>query len=272
MDIVPEDWRNRQRITLTLAGEFLRRHATRRCRFEPVGAAQGWSPRSFAESVTELQAMGYRHVALGGMAYSKNAELLACLEGVNTVRHPETQLHIFGVKRPELVPEFRRFGVTSFDSTSPLKQAFMDDKDNYYAPGRTYIALRVPQVGENARLKKRIGAGQVDQAEAVRLERRCLEALLGYDAYPPRATLDDALSALRAYEQVHDGKRDRTAAYRETLTDRPWRDCDCVICRRLGIQVIIFRGAERNRRRGFHNLQFTYRQLLRALGQPEETR
>lgn len=40
----------------------------------------------------------------------------------------------------------------------------------------------------------------------------------------------------------------------DVLTDRPWKHCPCEICRRLGVHVIIFRGAERNRRRGFHNL------------------
>jgi hypothetical protein len=33
------------------------------------------------------------------------------------------------------------------------------------------------------------------------------------------------------------------------------------VCTRLGIHVILFRGAERNRRRGFHNLYVFYRQL-----------
>jgi hemerythrin-like domain-containing protein len=40
--------------------------------------------------------------------------------------------------------------------------------------------------------------------------------------------------------------------------------CPCVICRQLGIHVVIFRGAERNRRRGFHNLFVTYTKLRGA--------
>ena len=37
--------------------------------------------------------------------------------------------------------------------------------------------------------------------------------------------------------------------YRQTLGDRPWRRCPCAICRKAGIHVVLFRGAERNRRR-----------------------
>ena len=45
--------------------------------------------------------------------------------------------------------------------------------------------------------------------------------------------------------------------------------CACDICRRDGIQVVIFRGNNRNRRRGFHNTYVFYRLLQQALaGQP----
>jgi hypothetical protein len=198
----------------------------------------------------------------------KSHEVLASLEGAAAVKHAETEFHLFGVTRCHLVKEFARFGVTSFDSTSPLKQAFMDDRDNYYTPDRTYIALRVPQVGSNLKLKKRIATGEVDQAAALRLERACLAALREYDA--GKSDLDATVGALVEYERLHDGVKDRSRAYREVLKDVPWRDCPCVICRRLGIQVLIFRGAERNRRRGFHNLWVTHRVIRRACGPKRE--
>ncbi len=263
VDLVPEEWKKRQEITLELAAAFLHRHAARRCSFTPVGAAQGWSPRSYARCVKALQAMGYRRIGLGGMVPLKNHEVLACLEAVAGVRNPETQFHLFGVTRCLLAAQFQRFGVTSFDSTSPLKQAFMDDRDNYYAPGGTYTAVRVPQVGSNLQMKKRILAGKLDQAAALRCERACLEALAAYER--GERELGEVLRALRAYEELHDGRKDRTAEYRRVLGDRPWESCPCRVCKEVGIQVIIFRGAERNRRRGFHNLWFTYRQLHEVL-------
>jgi hypothetical protein len=259
VDPVPPEWRRRRELTLELAAEFLRRHAARRCRFAPVGVAQGWSPGSYAGSVDALQEMGYRQIALGGMVPLKTNEVIACLHAVAEIRHPETQLHLFGVTRCERAAEFRSYGVTSLDSTSPLKQAFKDDRDNYYAPARTYTAIRVPQVAKHNPLKRMILAGQVEQAEALRRERACLAALGSYDR--GEAGLEPTLEVLSEYERLHDGRRDRTSMYRPVLEDRPWRSCPCRVCRRIGIHVVIFRGAERNRRRGFHNLWLTYQSL-----------
>ena len=51
----------------------------------------------------------------------------------------------------------------------------------------------------------------------------------------------------------------------ETLAARPWAECPCAVCQALGVHVVLFRGAERNRRRGFHNLFVTYRRLQAKL-------
>ena len=71
-----------------------------------------------------------------------------------------------GVTRTDRVMTFASHGVVSFDSTSPLRQAFKDDKDNYYTMDRTYTAIRVPQVEGNPSLQKRIRAGLVSQEQA----------------------------------------------------------------------------------------------------------
>ena len=47
--------------------------------------------------------------------------------------------------------------------------------------------------------------------------------------------------------------------YRRTLEAKPWQDCDCPFCRKLGIQILIFRGGNRNKRRGAHNTAKLYR-------------
>src|SRR5262249_7901183 len=51
----PQDWRERQTITLELGDEFLREHKKRGSHFTPLGVAQGWSPASYAYSVEQLQ-------------------------------------------------------------------------------------------------------------------------------------------------------------------------------------------------------------------------
>ena len=75
---------------------------------------------------------------------------------------------------------------------------------------------------------------------------------------------------LREYDMVHDGRKDRTADSRTVLEDQPWKRCPCQICRHLGIHVVLFRGAERNRRRGFHNLFVTYRRVHAELARMDK--
>jgi hypothetical protein len=251
-DLLPPEWTQRQRMTLELAADFWRRHRERKCAFEPVGVAQGWSPDSYADSVKALQKIGYRRIALGGLVTLKTHEILSVLHAVNRPRRPKTELHLLGVTRCEQIPNFRSYGVTSFDSTSPFRQAFKDERDNYYTMDRTFVALRVPQVEGNVKLQRRICAGEIDQALARKLERNALRALSEFDN--GRASIEAAVGALRAFEEVHDEKHDRTLQYREVLHHAPWKDCDCAVCRDAGIQVMVFRGTERNKRRGFHNL------------------
>ena len=61
------------------------------------------------------------------------------------------------------------------------------------------------------------------------------------------------------------GDEDLLEAYRRTLSDRPWEQCDCPICTEHGIEVCIFRGNNRNRRRGFHNTDRFYDDFSEAL-------
>ncbi len=259
MDSTPEDWQYRQEITLEKADEFLKRCKKRKCRFTPVGVAQGWSPKSYSHSVKELQKMGYRRIGLGGLVPLNSDDLLVCVEAVSQVRHSETGFHLFGVTRPELIPNFIRFGVTSFDSTSPLKHAFKHDRQNYFTLERTYSAIRVPQVEGNQKLQKRITSGEVSQSEARELEKESLTRLKEYDN--DQGDIETLLKTLREYAILNADKKDRTCVYREVLEDRPWKQVPCAICEALGIHVVLFRGAERNRRRGFHNLYVT-NQLL----------
>lgn len=272
LNLLDEDeaWRRRQEITLEYAAIFLRRHATRRCTFQPVGAAQGWSPSSYAHAVVELQRMGYERIALGGMVPLKTPQILEVLAAVGEARNPNTQLHLLGVTRTEKLHQFRGYGVTSFDSTSPFRQAFMDDRDNYHWRGQHYTAVRVPPVGGNAKLKRRIKSGEVDQGRALRLEAACLERLRALD----RGLSDDVDATIEALAEYHElfDQRDRVEVYRRLLEDQPWKRCTCGICAKAGIEVAMFRGTERNKRRGFHNIAVFAENLARGMSQQSEDR
>lgn len=261
----PADLRERQDITLELAREFFTQWKRDRLPFQPLGVAQGWSPKSYAHSTQELQKMGYRYIAVGGMVPLKTPEILAGLAAIDRVRRKDTRLHLLGVTRTEQVHSFAEMGVESFDSTSPLRQAFKDDRDNYYTLDRTYVAVRIPQVEGNPKLQKRISSGKVSQGKARELERACLEGMRRLDA--GELGVDAVLDVLRRYDELCDVPADYDEVYREVLVDRPWRQCPCDVCRKLGHHVILFRGAERNRRRGFHNTWVFYRRLVQQLGE-----
>src|ERR1022692_1832987 len=257
------NWTERQQLTLDLASQFLARCRARSTQFEPLGVAQGWSPASYAAAVRELQNIGYTRIAIGGMVPLKTHEILGCLSEIGTVRNPGTQLHLLGITRCNNISEFASFGVTSFDSTSAFRQAFKDDKDNYHTFERNYAAIRVPQVDGNPKLRARIQAGRVAQQDAIRRERECLDALRGYDA--GEVGLQRVTDALHWYEELFDSRLDYTNSNLEALTDAPWKKCGCEICQQVGINVIMFRGAERNKRRGFHNLHVFRKRLDREL-------
>jgi hypothetical protein len=257
---VPGEWLERQAITLELAAQFLGEHSKRGCSFTPMGVAQGWSPESYAASVKRLQEIGYQRIALGGMVPLKTMQIVGCLEAIREVRERDSSLHLLGISRTEHYATFRALGVRSLDSTSPFRQAFKDDKDNYYTPGRNYVALRIPPSEGNARLQARIRAGQLDQATVRNAEEAALSAVRAYSA--ETGTLTAALDTLRAYEAIHDTSgRDRTLVYQDFLAARPWQKCPCAVCKKWGVEVAIFRGTERNKRRGFHNL-WVFHQMM----------
>ncbi|NJK30915.1 MAG: hypothetical protein HC927_00125 [Deltaproteobacteria bacterium] len=260
---VPAEIKQRQQLTLQLARDFLKRHGKREAKFTPYGVAQGWSPKSYVHAVAALQKMGYKHIAIGGVVPLKTHKLVQVLEAISDIRHPTTKLHLLGVTRLDSLTSFRRNGVTSFDSTSPLRRAWMDEKVNYYTIDDSYSALRVPQVDGNVRLQKRIRAGEIKQDVALVAEQKCLRYLDEFDKGKRAAR--SVLQALLDYEAIHDPERDRSERYRKVLDAKPWKQCGCEVCSQLGHHVIIFRGAERNRRRGFHNVYVFYQRLKAEL-------
>jgi queuine/archaeosine tRNA-ribosyltransferase len=181
------------------------------------------------------------------------------------VVRPGVSIHLLGVIRWSHLDQFLRLGVTSFDSTSPLRQAFLDDSNNYYIPDGAVSAVRIPQMDANIRLKRRIQAGELDCSEVRLLEQRCLAALRDWGANSRPEALEPLLGDLDRYAAFLGGRKSLREANRHTLVTRPWSHCTCQVCRDLGIEVIMFRGANRNRRRGFHNLHVAYQRLQGAL-------
>ena len=148
------------------------------------------------------------------------------------------RLHLLGVTRCEQIPEFASYGVTSFDSTSPFRQAFKDDRDNYY------------DVDANlGRAARAAGRGQ-REAPATDPRRRDRQASRRVDssarasnAWPPstaaRRRRRQSDAALREYELLHDESDDRSRRTARSSTRCP-------------MEALRLRGLSRRRHPGDH--------------------
>lgn len=273
---VPQSVLARYDVTLDYAAEF-KRHATRiGSNFTPIGVVQGWSASSMADAAAALARMGYDYLALGGTAMLKIDQLERCLAAVRGAVDPHVRLHVLGFGKIESLAVLERYGVASFDTTSPLVRAFKDSKKNYWvrsAEGALdyYTAVRIPQAIENKKLKDKAAEGRLDQERIKGLEAAALEAVRGLAGGVTE--LEDALDAVMEYwaqlnwaDEACDKKRQidltrQRRIYERTLGDRPWESCACRVCRESGVEALIFRNSNRNKRRGMHNLHVFHSHL-----------
>ena len=272
---VPAEVLARFDVTLQNAAEFKVEAARLGQGFTPMGVIQGWSAASMADSATALAQMGYDYLAVGGTVPLKIDQLCRALAAIRAAIPPGVRLHVLGFGKIENLADIERHGVASFDTTSPLVRAFKDARKNYWA--RTegvldyYTAVRIPQAIENNRLKTKAMRGQVDQEEIKLLEATALNSVRALAS--GGGGLDAALDAVMAYwaqlnwtEEASEIQRRITMAkqrivYERTLGDRPWETCSCRVCREIGVEALIFRNSNRNKRRGMHNLHVFHEHL-----------
>ena len=237
--------------------------------FQLLLAVQGWEVSDYLRMYRNYMDLGATHIAFGGLARSPSSfitQVVNCLikEIEDSKRKPQ-YVHFFGVARPALFPQFTQLenhGVTvGFDSASYLRKAWLSaaiSELNYLTPtGRGYTAIRVPSVtGRQKRGSEGDEKKNVDSERLKRLEQECLVALRDYDR--DETDIENVISVLSKFNKASGGSPELSVLYRRVLTDKPWRLCDCPICKSIGIDVMIFRGNNRNRRRGFHNVNVFY--------------
>ncbi len=273
-----EENRRRRDITLENAEDFLKRSKRLGQNFVPMGVVQGWSPESMAISAQRLKQMGYTYIAIGGMVPLRSTQILGALEAIRNAIGNEIDIHILGFAKAEEIGSFRHL-ITSFDSTSPLIRAFKDPYRNYFflkpeGGLEYYSAVRIPQAIENNDLKDLAKKGVYSQENLQAREAYALKVLRSYDCN--EASADEALEAVMSYtaplaigrDDGHTESETRKLnnlrqRYQRTLNDRPWQSCDCEVCIHSGIEVIVFRASNRNKRRGIHNVQAYFKHLKR---------
>ena len=248
----------RVNITVDNANEFITAAKKRKAGFVPVGTVQGLTPNQYVQNANGYVDMGYTRIALGGLVPLPDKLILEIVQKVMASlrqRTAEVDVHLFGVFRPRLQGLFRALGVTSFDSATYFRKAWLRSEQNYLsADGQWYAAIRVPMTSDGRTRNTMLKAGH-DLDELAALETTALSALHDYGSR--RVSLKAALEAVISYDSKLDrsseNSRSVAAKYERTLRDRPWEYCPCPVCQRSGIDVLIFRGSNRNKRRGAHN-------------------
>lgn len=213
--------------------------------FVLMGSVQGLTIEDYVDMFNKLCIKGYRHFAIGGLA-RRDSEFIKKLVGelvkVARSHHDVEKIHFLGIARASVIPHLTELkehvNEISFDNTTFLRMAWTRTKGNYILEdGRVYTAIRLRKGDQDLyELLRKFDEGVVDlHVVAERL----------------KLTLEER------------GELEYMPYYLATLKDRPWKICGCEICRRNGIEVLIFRGNNRNRRRGFHNVH-VFSKLLKS--------
>jgi len=268
--LTKKEQQERVEITITNADIFMNEVKKNNYYFIPMGTIQALTPKDYADKFMQYVEMGYEYIALGSLVPKSDKEILKVIlavgekyNGLSKSKRDRIKIHLFGVLRPKLYKYYKHNGISSFDSASYFRKAWLRSKKNYLGVnGEWYAALRVPQTTLSQN-KKKLAKKNIDIRQAEELEKKVLKILNEYDM--GKADLDKTLELLVEYDKLferssEDAEKIRKA-YRRTLQDMPWKQCSCPICKSIGIHVVIFRGYNRNKRRGFHNTIVFYDDL-----------
>jgi len=153
---LPEQY-ERVRLTSANAAKFLELHKQRRCTFTPVGVIQGVTPLGYGRQLLEYAEMGYEHIGVGGLVPRSDAELVEILRALKKARAElkiKPWIHLFGIFRPKIQTQIREASVTSFDSATYFRKAWLRSGQNYLAAdGNWYAAIRVPITSDPRTIK-----------------------------------------------------------------------------------------------------------------------
>lgn len=261
--------KRRIKLTRDNAGRFIELHKRKKCTFIPVGIMQGISPQDYARQLPEYIEMGYKHVAVGGLVPRTDKEIIEIVSEIykaSKQNNLRPWIHLLGIFRPQIQPHLFALGVTSFDSATYFRKAWLRSGQNYLGvDGQWYTAIRVPMTSD-PRTRKRLITSGLSLQQLEQLEYTALQTLYAYGN--GQSSLNETLAVVGEYDYLLNrneaAKTNFLKAYRRTLEARPWERCNCPICSTIGIDVVIFRGYNRNKRRGAHNTFMLYKIVCRS--------
>jgi hypothetical protein len=196
-------------------------------------------------------------------------------------------MHLLGVARLGILSRLTALGVASVDSASALRSAWMSATNNYLtAQNGWYMAIRIPMT-RTRQIQDGFREHPDEACRLTQLERACLDGVRAYAASrgePAESLVADLIAYVQGVQRFVDRLHEETTGRKRpnrkltpaaergvqlrlerTLSDRPWAHCSCPLCRAHGVEMLIFRGNNRNRRRGFHNTYVFYNLVDHAL-------
>jgi hypothetical protein len=234
--------------------------------YQLVVVIQGQNIDDYLKMYDRYIKHGIRHLAFGGLVRSPTPFITNLIEElIKKIKESQVTpayLHFFGLARFSLFPRFQEFEELDiqigFDSASYLRKAWLSSPStqlNYLSLEKGgYAAIRIPFWTRKLSKKKEIPREKVELIQ--KLEQECLVKLRMYGK--DEIDMESVLQSLSRFNAELSEKPELINFYKRTLQEKPWKECDCPICRSSGIEVVIFRGNNRNRRRGFHNTYIFY--------------
>lgn len=229
--------------------------------FQLIVAIQGRTINDYLKMYDDYLKHGIRHLAFGGLVRSPTSFIIELIdELIKKTKESKVcpdYLHFFGLARFSLFPklqELEELGIQiGFDSASYLRKAWLSSPStqlNYLSlEGKGFAAIRIPFIGRKLSKSEEIPGEKTKISKSLELE--CLMKLRMFDK--GEINLEGVLLTLSKFNEGIGGKPELINFYKRTLEEKPWKKCGCPICKSVGIEVVIFRGNNRNRRRGFHN-------------------
>lgn len=256
-----KDNKRRVKITIKNAKKFLRECKRLKVSFTPIATIQGWDAKSYKKCAKKMFMMGYDYLAIGGIVKfsAQPDKLIEILDAIHSENKNNIPLHLFGVIPINKIHTslLSKYNIVSYDSASPIQQAFKDKYTNYWFDDYSYTAIRVPKItgGSNTKIDKEINEGNISFQNADSLQQEALKALRSLDTNNPLPD-SQVLQKLKDYHKVCGLEvegRD-LKELEKTVKDKPWLKCSCPRCKTIGVETIIFRDNTRNKSRGFHNI------------------
>jgi tRNA-guanine family transglycosylase len=139
----------RLKVTLINAERCLELQDKHKYPFELLGVVQGWDVQSYRRCARELLQMGFTYLAIAGqrkISMLKDS-ILAIKQEIQEINR-SVKIHVLGTGSPQILDFYVAQGITSFDSATWFRQAWMSGQHNYFMVNNIqHTSYRATRIG-----------------------------------------------------------------------------------------------------------------------------